>query len=260
MNVLEKICSDKREHVAAQRVQIPLTEIKSRMAETSAPRGFVKALRSHEKPAIIAEVKKASPSKGVIREDFNAPEIARTYEQNGAACLSVLTDTPYFQGADDFLMQARAAVSIPCLRKDFMVDPYQVYESRALGADCVLLIMAALDDAQAQELYGLSRELGMDVLIEVHDREELERSLNLKLDMIGINSRNLKTLEVNLNTAFELLNALPPAALKIAESGIDSHETLLSLQKAGFDGFLVGESLMRQNDIGLALRALRGIS
>ena len=260
MNVLEKICADKREYVEACEARMPLAETKARALDAASPRGFIKALKNHERPAIIAEVKKASPSKGIIREDFHAPGIARTYEENGAACLSVLTDAPYFQGADEYLVEIAEAVCLPLLRKDFMVSPYQIYESRALGTDCILLIMAALDDALAAELYGIATELDMDVLIEVHDSEELSRSLALKPEMIGVNSRNLKTLEVDLQTAFKLLPEMPVDMLKIAESGIDSHGTLMELQNAGFNGFLVGESLMRQHDIGQALRALRGIA
>ncbi len=259
MNVLEKICADKREHVKRCEARLPLAETKARALDAPPPRDFIKALKNHERPAIIAEVKKASPSKGVIRSNFHAPRIAKTYEENGAACLSVLTDAPYFQGADEYLVEVREAVIIPALRKDFMLSPYQIYESRALGADCILLIMAALEDETAAELYGITKELGMDVLVEVHNGEELSRALALKPDMVGVNSRNLKTLEVDLQTAFDLLEEMPGDIIKVAESGIDSHETLMELQNAGFDAFLVGESLMRQRDIGQALRALRGI-
>ncbi len=255
MSVLQDICDRKRRHILQKQSGTSLEDLKSISANTPPPCGFIRALSAKSR-AIIAEIKKASPSKGVIRTDFDAPSIAKTYEDNGAACLSVLTDEPYFQGHDDYLRAIRNTVSLPLLRKDFMLDPYQIYESRALGADCILLIMAALETSQAQELYSLSQELGMDVLVEIHDAEELEEALKLKPSMIGINNRNLKTLEVDIQTSFDLSSKIPSPVLKIAESGISDRETLLSLQSAGFDGFLIGESLMREEDIGDALQKL----
>ena len=221
------------------------------------PRGFINALKNHPAPAIIAEIKKASPSRGLIREDFDPAEIARIYESNGAACLSVLTDEPYFQGRDEYLQQAGAASKLPLLRKDFMIDPYQIHESRALGADCILLIMAALSDHQASELYEIARTFGMDVLVEVHDEPELRRALDMNAAMIGINNRNLKTLAVDINTSHQLGMLIPAGTLKVAESGISDPETIRLLRSEGFNAFLVGESLMREKDIGAALEKLR---
>lgn len=255
MSVLNEICDPKREHIAAQKKKISLDVLKEKIATAEKPRGFINALKQ-KKRAIIAEVKKASPSIGIIREDFNAVEIARIYEANGAACLSVLTDEPYFQGRDEYLAQIKQAVKIPLLRKDFMLDEYQIYESRALGADCILLIMAALTDSEAATLYKLSETLGMDVLVEIHDDEELTRALKLNPKMIGINNRNLKTLKVDVQTSHRLGAKIPGNILKIAESGISDSSTIHALQTDGFNGFLIGESLMRQPDIGTALTKL----
>lgn len=255
--VLDQICDDKRAHIARKKSETPLAVLEEKIKSAPAPRGFISAL--HQKsPALIAEVKKASPSKGIIREDFDAVGIAKLYEQNGASCLSILTDEPYFKGCDDYLTAIRAAVFLPLLRKDFMLDDYQVFESRALGADCILLIMAALTDAEAKDLYALATRLGMDTLFEVHDEGELERALSLSPKMIGVNNRNLKTLDVDLATGLNLAASIPDDILKIAESGIADHETLMTFHACGFGAFLVGESLMRERDIGAATRALLG--
>ncbi len=256
MSVLDEINARKSEHVQAQKSLISLDKLKDIIKESPAPRGFFSALKNAPTPAVIAEVKKASPSKGVIREDFDPVDIARIYEQSGATCLSVLTDEPYFQGCDDYLKQIRKTATLPLLRKDFMIDPYQIYESRALGADCILLIMAALSDEKAKTLYDLSCDLDMDVLVEVHNKEELERALLLNPQIIGVNNRNLKTLEVNLQTSHDLSDFIPQNTLKISESGINSPETIKELQNSGYNTFLIGESLMRQPCISTALQKL----
>lgn len=256
---LDEICARKAEHVAAMKMQTPLADIKERIQDVHPPRGFIHSLSTRTeagKPALIAEIKKASPSKGIIRDDFDPALLAKAYENGGASCLSVLTDEPYFQGHDTFLHQAKAACTLPVLRKDFMVDEYQIYESRALGADCILLIMAALTDSQARTFYDIAKTLGMDALIEVHDAQELERAASLNPAMIGVNSRNLKTLEVDTQTAFDLLPRIPNSSLKVAESGIANHDALNALHSAGYGAFLVGESLMRQADVTLATQAL----
>lgn len=259
-NTLEKICADTLADLKRRKTAAPLTDIEKLAASAPPPRGFLNALKTKAaagKPALIAEIKKASPSKGIIRADFDPPTLARAYEAGGAACLSVLTDKPYFQGDDAYLKAARAAVTLPVLRKDFMLDPYQISESRALGADCILLIMAALSDSQAKELYDLALSLGMDALIEVHDEPEMTRALtHLNPAMIGINSRNLKTLHVDLQVSFDLVKMIPHDTFKIAESGITSAADVESLMKSGFQGFLVGESLMRQPNVEAATRAL----
>lgn len=255
--VLQKICDDKRLHVERKKGATPLSVLEW-MSEYAPPtRGFINTLRTRS-PALIAEVKKASPSKGVIREDFDPVTIAKIYEQNGAACLSVLTDEPYFQGRDEYLTEIRKAVQLPLLRKDFMIDPYQVYEARTLGADCILLIMAALSDDQAKDLYTLATSLSMDTLFEVHDEDELNRALALKPQMVGVNNRNLKTLDVDLATGLNLAASMPENILTVAESGIADHETLMSFHTAGYGAFLIGESLMRQPDIAAATRAILG--
>lgn len=256
--VLDRICADKRVHVEAKKAQTPLAALQKQVEDSPPTRGFINALRA-KSPALIAEVKKASPSKGVIRENFDAVDIARIYESSGAACLSVLTDEPYFQGRDEYLAAVRAAVSIPLLRKDFMIDPYQLYEARALGADCVLLIMAALDDTLAKDLYALATSLSMDTLFEVHDEEELDRTLALNPQMVGVNNRNLKTLHVDLATGLNLAASMPPDVLTVAESGIEGHETLQTFAASGYGAFLIGESLMRQPDIGAATRKILGL-
>ncbi len=253
--ILDQICDTKRTHIERRKVQTPLSKIKISLEENILSHRFINNLSNH-KAALITEVKKASPSKGIIRHDFDPVEIAKTYEQAGAACLSVLTDEPYFQGKDDYLKEIRKNISLPLLRKDFMLDPYQIYESRALGADCVLLIMAALEDTQAKELYDLATDLSMDVLVEIHDEEELERALKLDPKMIGVNNRNLKTLEVSLETGLRLGEQIPDHILKVAESGIETPDHIKMFQKTGFSAFLVGESLMRQNDIEAAVKKL----
>jgi indole-3-glycerol phosphate synthase len=252
--VLEKICDDKRAHVATKKTERSYADLENLAKNQQAPRGFINALQNKEGFALIAEVKKASPSKGLIRADFDAPKIAKIYQDNGAACLSVLTDAPYFQGHDDYFTAAKAAVTIPMLRKDFMIDPYQIIESRALGADCILIIMAALSDAQVNEMYTLTNELGMDSLFEVHDEDELERALKCDPKMLGVNNRNLKTLDVSHETGLRLATKIPNNILKVAESGLYDHSDLHKFDDAGYGAFLIGESLMRQDDIGAAVQ------
>ncbi|NQZ13936.1 MAG: indole-3-glycerol phosphate synthase TrpC [Alphaproteobacteria bacterium] len=254
--VLDKICDDKRAHIASKKSEVALSELESIAKEQETPRGFINALHSKEGFSLIAEVKKASPSKGLIRADFNAAEIAKIYQENGAACLSVLTDEPYFQGHDDYFKEVKARTSIPMLRKDFMVDPYQIVESRALGADCILIIMAALSDAQVKELYDLTNQYGMDALFEVHDGDELERALQLSPTMVGVNNRNLKTLDVSHETGLALATKMPNDILKVAESGLYSHDDLHKFSDVGYDAFLVGESLMREKNIAAAVQNL----
>jgi indole-3-glycerol phosphate synthase len=259
-DILARICADKREHVARCKTLKPMSALLEEAARASPPRGFANRLAETEQPhALICEIKRASPSAGVICSDFNAREIARAYVRGGATCLSVLTDTPYFEGRDSYLTAARAAVDLPVLRKDFMLEPYQIIEARALGADCVLLIMAALDDDMAHELESLAHAHGMDTLVEVHNEAELGRALRLKARLIGVNNRDLKTLEVDLSTTERLAPLLPPDRMLVSESGIREPETLARLSRAGADAFLVGESLMRQADIAAATRALLGL-
>ena len=260
-SILAKICADKLKHIEKQKSNIPQSEIEQKAQQAEPCRGFINALKtkiSNNQNALIAEVKKASPSKGVIREDFNPTEIAKSYESGGAACVSVLTDVEYFQGCDHNLELVKSACSLPALRKDFILDVYQVYEARALGADCILLIMAALSDDKAKELEDIAIELGMDVLVEVHDEEELQRALKLQSKLVGINNRNLKTLAVDIATTANLSGMIPEGYVIVCESGIASHDDIIQVNKSGVYSFLVGESLMLQEDIEKATRALLG--
>jgi len=261
-DVLRTILARKAEEVRARSEALPLRELSARVVDAPPVRGFADALQRKLDaglPAVIAEVKKASPSQGVIRPDFEPAQIARSYEAAGAACLSVLTDIDFFQGHDDYLRAARAACALPVLRKDFVVDAWQVYEARLLGADCILLIAAALGDATLAELNHLALELGMDVLLEVHDLDELERALQVPAPLLGINNRNLRTFEVSIDTTLALREAVPADRVLVTESGISSPAEVARLRAAGVGAFLVGESFMRAPDPGAALRALFGI-
>jgi indole-3-glycerol phosphate synthase len=258
-DVLAEICAEKRAHVARAKTALSENALLAALAEAPPPRPFAAALErclADGRFGLIAEIKKASPSAGLIREDFDASALAGAYAAGGASCLSVLTDTPYFQGSDEDLRAARRQVALPMLRKDFILDPYQILESRRLGADCVLLIMAALSDATASELAVAARELGLDVLVEVHDADELDRALRLGVRLIGINNRNLKTLETNLSTTEQLAPEVPADRIVVAESGIRRPEDLDRLAAAGARCFLVGETLMREPDVTAATRHL----
>ncbi len=257
--ILDTILQRKREEVAERRMRTSLFELKTRAAAAPPLRGFADAIHAKiaaGQAAVIAEVKKASPSKGVIRADFQPAAIARSYAAGGAACLSVLTDIDFFQGSDDYLRQARAACTLPVLRKDFIVDAWQVYEARTLGADCILLIAAALDDARLSEFAFIAGELGMDVLVEVHDVDELERALPVPARLLGINNRNLKTFDVSLQTTLDLQPMVPADRVLVTESGILSRADVALMREAGVNAFLVGEAFMRQPEPGSALREL----
>ncbi|MDA8052129.1 MAG: indole-3-glycerol phosphate synthase TrpC [Rhodospirillales bacterium] len=263
-DALSRICADTRAAVARAKAETSIEALKQRInADAEAPRGFGRALKERVADAgfaLIAEIKKASPSAGLIRPDFDPAALARAYEAGGATCLSVLTDARYFQGSPEHLRAARAAVHLPVLRKDFILDPWQVYESRAMGADAVLLIMAALEDGEARDLEALARALDMDVLAEVHQPRELERALGLETTLIGINNRNLRTLETDINITLELAPSVPPERFLVSESGIATHEDVERLVAAGAYCFLVGEGLMREKDVAGATRRLLGAS
>lgn len=261
MNKLDEICATKRDEVADRRAKTSLADLETRAAGQTPPRGFRRALDAKVAAGgygLIAEVKKASPSKGLIRADFDPPAHARAYEAGGAACLSVLTDAPYFQGHEDYLVAARSAVSLPVIRKDFMVDPWQVLESRSIGADAILIIVAALSDQQMKDIEDVALGLGMDALIEVHDEAELERALTLKSRLIGVNNRNLKDFTVDFARTYELVGRAPAGCTFVAESGLGSKADLDAMADHGVRCFLVGESLMRQHDVEAATRALIG--
>jgi indole-3-glycerol phosphate synthase len=260
-DILSQIVAVKREEIAAAQQRVSLQAIRADAESRVLTRDFEGALRrkiAAGRSAVIAEIKKASPSKGLLRADFIPADIAQSYAEAGAACLSVLTDRQFFQGQNDFLKQARASCDLPVLRKDFMVDPYQIYESRAVGADCVLLIAACLEDAQMAELEGIARSLDMAVLVEVHDAAELERALELRTPLLGINNRNLRTFEVTLQTTLDLLPRVPGDRLVITESGIQSKDDVRKMREAGVHAFLVGEAFMRADDPGSALAGLFG--
>ena len=260
-DILSRIAAYKRDEVAARKAVHSLAELEAQARDASDPRGFRAALERAHAPgrlALIAEIKKASPSKGLIREDFDPPALARAYEAGGAACLSVLTDAPSFQGHETFLVAAREATALPCIRKDFLVDPWQVAESRALGADAVLVILAICDDTLASDLVAAARAHGMDVLVEVHDAAEMARATGLGADLVGVNNRDLRTFEVDLAVTERLAAAAPPEALLVTESGIFSPVDAARLERSGARAMLVGESLMRQTDVAQATRVLLG--
>lgn len=258
-DILKKIIARKREEISARASRTGVADLRRRLTEADPPRGFVDSLLGKIRaglPGVIAEIKKASPSKGVLREDFRPAEIARSYAEHGAACLSVLTDVDFFQGSDAYLQQARSACRLPVIRKDFIIDPYQVYEARAIEADCILLIVACLEDRQMRELNDLALELGMDVLVEVHDRAELERALALPGRMLGINNRNLRTFEVSLQTTLELLRDIPSERLVVTESGILAPQDVDLMRQHQVNAFLVGEAFMRAEQPGARLAEL----
>ncbi len=261
-DILRKIVQRKQAEIAERRATRPLEQLIEQLAEANnPPRGFVRAIADRVgrgEAGVIAEIKKASPSKGVIRADFRPAEIAVSYQRGGAACLSVLTDMDFFQGSDAYLQQARAACDLPVIRKDFIIDPYQVHEARLIGADCILLIVSCLEDERMAELNALAHELGMDVLVEVHDAEELERALPLGNRLIGINNRNLRTFEVSLDTTLTLLPQIPPESIVVTESGIHTPADVQRMRRHGVHAFLVGEAFMRAEEPGGKLAALFG--
>ena len=258
-DALDKIMAFKAEEVAYAKSKLPIAELKARAADIEPARGFVQSLQtslSEGRSAVIAEVKKASPSKGLIRENFNPAEIAESYQKYGASCLSVLTDKEFFQGSADYFSQARVASTLPMLRKDFLLDEYQVYESKAMNADCILLIVAALEDSLMEDLAGRALDLGMDVLVEVHNFRELQRGLKLGMPMIGINNRNLQTFETSLESTTSLLESIPDNVLVVTESGIHSESDVKLMREHGVNSFLVGEAFMRANEPGERLTEL----
>ena len=255
-DILHKILARKQQEIAARQARKSVDDLRKQLDQASPPRGFVRALKGkleQGKSAVIAEIKKASPSKGVIRENFDPPAIAASYQRGGAACLSVLTDQDFFQGSDDYLVAARDACELPVIRKDFIIDPYQVFEARALGADCILLIVAALEQAQLVNLYRLASDLGLDVLVEVHDEQELQRALELELPMIGINNRDLRSFETSLDTTIRMLSLVPQDCFVVTESGIHTRQDVELMRRHQVNAFLVGEAFMRAEDPGLAL-------
>ncbi|MCR4346242.1 MAG: indole-3-glycerol phosphate synthase TrpC [Sulfuricaulis sp.] len=262
-DILRKILARKAEEIDERASRIPLEELKKRIASAPAPRGFLKAIRSRIAtglPAVIAEIKKASPSKGLLRADFHPADIARSYERHGATCLSVLTDTDFFQGSDAHLQQARASCALPVLRKDFTIDAYQVYEARVLDADAILLIVAALEDADLHDLSALAQKLGLDALVEVHNETELERALALQPALIGINNRDLRTFQTSLDTTLGLLKKIPAKSVVVTESGIHTREDVARMRAQGVNAFLVGEAFMKSTEPGEKLSELFNIS
>ena len=258
-DVLKKILAKKKQEITERSAKVSIEDLKKTILTASAPRGFIQAINqkiSNGQAAVIAEVKKASPSKGLLRENFQPADIAKSYQQGGAACLSVLTDKDFFQGSEDYLQQARAACDLPVLRKDFIIDTYQVYEARAIDADCILLIVAALDDQKLLELHNLATELGMDVLVEVHDASELERALKLDLALVGVNNRNLRTFETSLKTTLDLLALVPANVTVVSESGLHKAEHIQMLRENKVNAFLIGEAFMREDNPGQALKDL----
>jgi len=258
-DILIKILNRKREEIAERSAVVSIDELKKQCASADTVRGFIRAIENklaNNQSAVIAEIKKASPSKGLLRENFNPAEIAKSYAEHGAACLSILTDRDYFQGHEDYLKQARAACGLPVIRKDFIIDPYQVYEARVIDADCILLIVAALDDEMLHVLFTLAKELGMDVLMEVHDKQEMERALKTKARLIGVNNRNLRTFDTSLDTTLRMLNMVNENHILVTESGIHNIEDVRLMRDNGVNSFLVGEAFMRADDPGEKLAEL----